>query len=169
MTGSDPLAVLMSAATEILLKLAPNWQPPVLEHPHAVQFKDPFHMMARIVPGDQIMMVTESGIRHHGIYLGFDVQSDRPVVADFWGKDKNDAKISVRNYSDFVIGAVGFAKAEYPEGTALDHNLSLQLARQFVEYAKTHTIKYDAATCNCEHFATLCRCLRCVSSVALGG
>lgn len=65
------LDILLSTAINVLSTLVPDWQPPVLAHPHAVPYnKTLLRLRDNIVPGDQVMAMAPSGYSHHGIYVG---------------------------------------------------------------------------------------------------
>ena len=164
-----PIAYILTAATAFVQKLLPNWTPPDLKHPYATvcDYDNPLDMLADIKPGAQIMVRDASGYSHHGIYVGR--QSLEPgrratfAVVDVWGPDKQRATVSLRPYHDFVANGTCFAEACYPDGTALDQALSADIALAMAHHAKSTAFVYDAAFNNCEHFATMCRCLRCAT------
>jgi hypothetical protein len=160
------LDVLLTSGIEVLTRLVPDWEPPVLEHPHAVAYKSPVQLLDNIVPGDQVMVKTASGYYHHGIFVGKQTVGGTygSAVVDFWGVDKEDASIGVRSLDDFVAGAAGFAKADYPHGSALEHEWSAAAALEWVESEKTKRTIYNVALKNCEVFATICRCGRCAGT-----
>jgi hypothetical protein len=156
------LDILLSTGINVLSTLVPGWQPPVLAHPHAVPYKTLLRLRDNIVPGDQVMALAPSGYSHHGIYVGMQSVGGEVVsaVVDFWGEgNKDSASIGVRSLDDFAIGAAGFAKAKYPQGAALPHELSARLALAWVDARVVSN--YNLALNNCEVFATICRCARC--------
>lgn len=160
------LDMLLTGGIEMLTRLVPDWQPPVLAHPYAKPYNSPVHLLDNIVPGDQVMVKATSGYYHHGIFVGKqNVEGEyRSAVVDFWGDDKEDAAIGVRSLDDFVCGAAGLAKADYPHGSALEHELSARVALAWVESEKTKRTIYNVALKNCEVFATICRCGRCAGA-----
>jgi hypothetical protein len=171
------LDILLTAGVELLTRLVPDWVPPALAHPHAEPYDSLIDMLGDIVPGDQVMVKAASGYYHHGIFVGKQnvAGTYRFAVVDFWGEDKEDAAIgvpqvpSVRSLSDFGRGAAGFAKANYPKGTALEHERSVALALAWVESEKTKRTIYNVALKNCEVFATICRCGRYAGCLACHG
>ena len=160
--------MLLSTGIEVLTRLVPGWEPPKLAHPHAVAYDSAVDLMLMgdIVPGDQVMVMAPSGYYHHGIFVGKQRVDgiDRPAVVDFWGLSKEHATIGVRSLTDFVRGAAGFAKADYPQGAAFEHELSASVALAWVESEKTKRTIYNVALQNCEVFATICRCGRCAGA-----
>jgi hypothetical protein len=108
------------------------------------------------------MVATETGNWHHGIYVGYQAYEGQkvPMVVDVWGLNKEQATISLRPYSLFVHGASGFAKAKYPEADAVNLDVSLALAMFSVKWAEKNKFVYNLKDNNCEHWATMCRCLR---------
>jgi hypothetical protein len=165
----DPIAYVLTTAITHIKRLLPDWTPPNLKHPLATPtpYKSGYAMLGKLKPGAQIMVRDASGYRHHGIFVGQQVVSpgdlDVPAVVDVWGPTKEEANVSLRSYEDFVGNGKSFAEALYPEGAALDQSLSASLALALVLDAKEkeNTFVYNAAFNNCEHFATMCRCLRC--------
>ena len=157
------LDLLLSIGSQVLTLLVPGWQPSKLAHVHPVAYKSAVDMLDGIVPGDQVMVMALSGYYHHGIFVGKQhvAGSDRFAVVDFWGESKKGATIGVRTFSDFVQGATGFAKADYPQGEAFQHELSASLALAWVEAAKLKPPTYNLLLKKCEVFATICRCMRC--------
>jgi hypothetical protein len=121
-------------------------------------------MLDDIVAGDQIMVMSQSGYWHHGIYVGKQLFDGKHMdaVVDFWGEgaDKDSCKVSMRKYSKFASNAAGWAKAAYPPAAALEPSVSAQLAIAFAEHVKKHPITYHLVLRNCEVFATVCRCIR---------
>lgn len=165
-TTDDPLGDLLELGNNTIKSIFPDWNPPNLTHPHAVQYESVIELIPNIVPGDQIMVTSGIGRTaywHHGIYIG--EKNNHGVktlnVVDAWGNYKPQATISIRKLRDFADGAKGFAKAQYPTGTALPHEMSVKVVLALVDIAKQHGFVYDAAKCNCEHMATFCRILRC--------
>ena len=159
------LDILLSTGIKVLSTLVPGWQPPVLAHPHAVPYTTLLRLRDNIVPGDQVMVMAPSGYSHHGIYVGMQSVGGEVVsaVVDFWGEgNKGSASIGVRSLDDFAIGAAGFAKAKYPQGAALPHELSARIALAWVCLADVNN--YNLALNNCEVFATICRCVRCAAA-----
>ena len=162
----DQLGMILSMGTKVLSALVPDWTPPNLKHPCAKPFNNAVHMrddpLHKIVKGDQIMVLLPDGYFHHGIYVGKQhvAGGKQPAVVDFWGADKERASIGVRSYDDFTQGAVGFAKAAYPEGAALDVGESARAALAWAARTDGEFGGYNAALNNCEVFATLCRCGR---------
>lgn len=159
------LDIVLTGGIELLKLLVPDWEPPVLEHPNAVQYKSLVQLLYDIVPGDQVMVKAVSGYYHHGIFVGKqNVEgTSGPAVVDFWGGfllDKEDAAIGVRTLDDFGAGATGFAKADYPQGAALEHEQSVIVAMKWVEREQMKRTIYNVALKNCEVFATICRCGR---------
>ena len=156
------LDMLLTGGIEVLTRLVPGWEPPVLEHPYAVPYDNTVDLMDGIVPGDQMMVKTSSGYYHHGIFVGKQIVAGtyRSAVVDFWGEDKDGAAIGMRSFSDFVGGAAGFAKAGYPQGAALEHELSARMALAWADAEKAKRTIYNIALKNCEVFATICRCGR---------
>lgn len=161
--SQNTLDLLLSTGIQVLTLLVPDWEPPVLAHPHAVPYDSLVDMMDDIVPGDQVMVKATSGYYHHGIFVGKQnvAGTYRSAVVDFWGENKEDAAIDVRSLNDFVRGAAGFAKADYPQGAALERELSARMALAWAESEKTKRTMYNVALKNCEVFATICRCGRC--------
>jgi hypothetical protein len=166
----DPLGVVLTEGIDFIQKILPGWKPPNLAQlPYAKpkQYKNAYDMLIKLRPGAQIMIKTASGYRHHGIFVGLQIvppeKTDEPAVVDVWGHDKQHSKISLRPYSDFVAGGVIFAEANYPAGEALSKSISARLALAMA--ANTKDSVYNAAFNNCEHFATMCRCLRCVMQI----
>jgi hypothetical protein len=155
--------VLLKTGIKVLMLLVPGWKAPKLAHPHAKAYDDEFQLLEDIKPGDQVMVRTSAGYYHHGIYVGKQQMADsvRHAVVDFWGSSKEDATIAVRPLDAFVRGATGFAKADYPPGGALEHELTVRLALAWAERDKTRPTLYNVALKNCEVFATICRCMRC--------
>ena len=158
------LDILLSTGTEVLTRLVPGWQPPVLEHPHAVLYDGVVDLHDNIVPGDQVMVKAPSGYYHHGIYVGMQSVAGilRSAVVDFWGDSKESASIGVCSLADFTRGAAGFAKADYPQDAALPHTLSARLALAWAEAGTPTT--YNLLLNKCEVFATICRCMRCADA-----
>jgi len=166
------LDIILTTGINVISRLVPGWEPPVLEHPYAVSYSDSGEMMVDIVVGDQIMVKAPSGYWHHGIYVGNKRMLDCngykqnvAVVVDFWGEDKERCNITARMYRDFAKGAVGWAKAEYPKGAAIKRSLSARLAIEFADHAKENPFTYNLVLSNCEVFATICRCIRSVHAV----
>ena len=163
----DPLAEILTSAIAHIKRMLPDWSPPDLGHPYAtpMPYKSGYAMLGKIKPGAQIMVKDTSGYRHHGIFVGQQVVApwdiEVPTVVDVWGISKEQANVSLRSYEDFVANGSIFAEALYPEGTALDQTLSASLALALVKDAEQTPFVYNAAFNNCEHFATMCRCLRC--------
>ena len=155
MADADPLESLIAIGVKIVEELLPNWDVD-LKHPYAKVYMSRDMLLTGIKAGDQIMVKTKAGYWHHGIYIG--AERKEHMVVDAWGLDKERSTISVRTYSDFVCGAVGFAKAKYPSGTAVDRHASKEQALQSVKWAEENNFVYDAFENNCEHFATMCRC-----------
>jgi hypothetical protein len=160
------LDLLLIGGIEVLTRLVPDWEPPVLAHPHAVPYDSLVDLIDDIVPGDQVMVKALSGYYHHGIFVGKQnvAGTYRSAVVDFWGDDKEDAAIGVRSLNDFVRGAAGFAKADYPHGAAHERELSARVALAWVESEKRKRTIYNVALKNCEVFATICRCARCAGA-----
>ena len=168
----DGLNLILTTGIKVISQLVPDWQPTVLDHPYAKPYVSAFEMYENIVEGDHIMVRATCGYWHHGIYVGKQPMVNRDghnvslhAVVDFWGEDKEHARISLRPYNTFVNGATCWAKAEYPEGAALKHPLSAQLAIAWVSYVEEHPVTYNVALRNCEVFATICRCIRLVHVV----
>jgi hypothetical protein len=169
------LDLIVSTGVSVISSLLPSWKPPKLEHPYAEKYASGFKLHYELEDGDQIMVQASSGYWHHAIFVGqqrfvnskgHDVYV--PAVVDFWGPgDKETANIDVRAFSDFEAGAHGWAKAKYPEGMAVDAEMSAKVALAYVEYVKKHPNKYHVVQRNCEVFATFCRCLRSVSADVL--
>jgi hypothetical protein len=153
------LDLLLATGIQVLTRLVPGWQPPLLKHPYAVAYDSAQDLQGDIVPGDQIMVMAPSGYYHHGIYVGKQQVEGtvRPAVVDFWGESKEGATIGVRSLTAFVSGAAGFAKADYPPGAALEHELSARLALAWADANKVKPANYNIALRNCEVFATICR------------
>eukprot|EP00955_Chlamydomonas_euryale_P088280 364364-Chlamydomonas_euryale.AAC.8 len=166
MAEVDPLESLIPIAVAVVKEWLPDWDVPDLMHPHAKVYVDRDMLLTSIKAGDQIMVKTADGYWHHGIYIGNG--RGQHMIVDLWGLDKKLATISARLYSDFVNGAVGFAKAKYPKGVAVDRDASKEFALRAVKWAKANEIVYNAVDCNCEHFATLARCQRWVHAVHHG-
>lgn len=171
-TEQSTLGLILSTGIQVVKLVVPNWQPPNLDHPYAKSYDSAILMMENIEVGDQIMVKANDGYWHHGIYVGMREMPDnkgrnklRYAVVDFWGEDKEDASITMRPYDDFVRGAMGWAKAKYPKGTALEQPMSAELAIAWVDYVKQHPVTYNVALCNCEIFATFCRCIRSVHAI----
>ena len=165
--GPEVLDILLTAGIRMLTCMVPGWEPPKLDHPHAESYMDALALLDDIEPGDQVMVMATSGYFHHGVYVGKqDVAGKfRHAVVDFWGLgSKECATIGVRSFHDFVHGAAGFAKAHYPPGAALPHQLSARLALAWVDAEKANPTIYNIALENCEVFATICRCLRCATA-----
>ena len=166
------LGIILTTGIKVISQLVPDWQPPMLGHPYAKPYASALKMLDDITAGDQIMVKNTSGYWHHGIYVGKQTMVDREghseslnAVVDFWGEDKKRARITIRPYSDFADGAVGWAKAQYPDGVALEQSLSAQLAIAWVSYAEEHHVPYNIILHNCEIFATVCRCIRSESAI----
>ncbi len=164
--GPQVLDTLLSTGIRVITCMVPDWEPPRLDHPHAEKYMSPVGLLDDIEPGDQVMVMATSGYFHHGIYVGKqDVAGrSRHAVVDFWGLTKEQATIGVRSFDDFVRGAAGFAKANYPQGAALPHHLSARLALAWVDAEKANPTPYNIALKNCEVFATICRCMRCATA-----
>lgn len=156
------LDIILSISITVISRLVPGWQAPTLEHPCAQRYANPLMMLDDIVAGDQIMVMSQSGCWHHGIYVGKQLFDGKQMdaVVDFWGANKETCKISMRQYSKFASDAAGWAKAAYPIGAALEPSVSAQLAIAFAEHVKEHPITYHLVLRNCEVFATVCRCIR---------
>lgn len=161
--AQNTLDLLLSTCIQVLTLLVPDWEPPVLDHPHAVPYDNLVDFIGDIKPGDQVMVKATSGYYHHGIFVGKQNVGGtyRYAVVDFWGEEKEDATIGVRSLNDFVKGATEFAKADYPHGMALKRKLSARVALAWVESEKKKRTIYNVALKNCEVFATICRCGRC--------
>ena len=159
----NTLDLLLSTGIQVLTLLVPDWEPPVLVHPHAVPYDSAVDLHGDIVPGDQVMVMAPTGYCHHGIFVGKQLVAglNRPAVVDFWGEDKECATIGVRSLNDFVRGAAGFAKAKYPQGAALQRKWSASLALAWADADKVSPTTYNLALKNCDVFATICRCARC--------
>jgi len=164
----DPLTDILTSAIAHIKRMLPDWTPPDLGHPYATltPYKSGYSMLGKLKPGAQIMVKNASGYRHHGIFVGQQVVApgdiEVPTVVDVWGISKEQAnEVSLRSYEDFVANGSIFAEALYPEGAALDQSLSASLALALVKDAEQTPFVYNAAFNNCEHFATMCRCLRC--------
>jgi hypothetical protein len=155
--------MLLSAGCELLTRIVPGWETPNLEHPYAEAYDSVVDLQGDIVPGDQVMVKAPSGYYHHGIFVGKQHVGGkfRVAVVDFRGADKESATIGVRTFHDFVNGATVFAKANYPQGAALQHESSARLALAWAEAEKEKPTAYNLALNNCEVFATMCRCMRC--------
>lgn len=158
--AQNTLDLLLSTGIQVLSLLVPDWEPPVLVHPHAVPYDSLVDFIDDIEPGDQVMVKATSGYYHHGIFVGKQNVGGtyRSAVVDFWGDEKENSAIGVRSLNDFVCGAVAFAKADYPHGMALERKLSARVALAWVESEKTKRTIYNVALNNCEVFATICRC-----------
>ena len=160
----DPLGDLL----ELGRKFLPDWQCPDLD-PKNVDLKKHVDTQARMLaaaePGDHIAVKSDSGYWHHSIYAGKMTASsfagyEEFCVIDVWGEDKASSTISVRTVDDFAKGAKGYAIVTYPDAGSLSKVESLNLAKHFCLQALERGFVYDAVTFNCEHFASLCRCLR---------
>jgi hypothetical protein len=163
----DVMSVMLVTVNELLTALVPGWKAPDLKHPHAKPFTSAlemrYHPLDKIVTGDQIMVMLPGGYFHHGVYVGMQHVGvgEQPAVVDFWGLDKDRASIGLRSLTDFTNGAIGFAKAAYPEGAAVDAELSARVALAWAAHKQKAV--YNVALKNCEVFATICRCGRCAA------
>ena len=151
--AEHPAATAPFEPALLLSHTAPGCEPPVLAHPHAVAYESAIDMLYDIVPGDQVMVMAPSGYYHHCIFVGKQRVAgiDRSAVVDFWGDSKERARIGMRSFRDFVLGAVGFAKADYPQGAALQHEMSARLALAWVDADKVKptrtTSRWRTARC----------------------
>lgn len=166
----DPLASYLTFSIDLTKNMLPDWTPPDLNQPYAnpEPYEGGYAMLGELKPGAQIMVNNPSGYRHHGIFVGQQVVTPGkravPAVVDVWGfPSKEHATISLRSYEDFVADGTSFAEALYPPGAALDQTHSALIAIELAKNAKGVTFVYNAAFNNCEHFATMCRCLRCAT------
>lgn len=151
----------LQTGNDLLTRLAPGWN-----HPRAVTYISAVDMMSDIVPGDQVVVVSPSKYHRHGIYVGKQLVAgiNRPAVVDFWGESKDRTVIGLRSLTAFTHGATGFVKAVYPQGAALNHEVSAQLA---LAWAGAGNMGPSAETIPLENgkaFATICRCMMCAAA-----
>jgi hypothetical protein len=161
-TNQDPLAALVQAGAAFLAETNPEWTFPDMLPPGAVPFDNALDMFCELCVGDHIAVLNPSGYWHHGIYVGklTPARSSPMLVVEVWGENKESSNITARTFPKFVAGGTRFARIEYAEGSALPCACTAALALHLLQTAGSAGF-YNVAFNNCEHFATLCRTLRC--------
>jgi hypothetical protein len=161
--SADPLAELFTKGMELITNALPGWQLPNLLPPGALPFDDCLDLRDKVCVGDHIAVMNPSGYWHHGIYVQ---PAGSSMVIDVWGETKGASRVTRRSFREFVSGGTRFALIQYAEGTALAHEHSAALALHLHGAAGAAGF-YNIAFNNCEHFATLCRTLRCEQAQAV--
>jgi hypothetical protein len=176
-TNQDPLAALFQVGAAFLAEAMPEWTFPNTLPPGAVPFDNNLEMLDQLWEGDHIAVLNPSGYWHHGIYVGkvSPARSSLPpsssplpppsLVVEVWGENKESSKITARPFATFVAGGTRFACIRYAEGSALPCKWTAALALHLLDTAGSAGF-YNVAFNNCEHFATLCRTLRCEQAQA---
>ena len=129
----------------------------------AVNFVD---WQGQIQRGDHLIARDADGvIEHHGIFLGrLDAITK---VADFWGEDKESARIRIRPLFHFVSGKAQLLVVRYnwDEKDTAWRDLSAELAIALAKEGHPQPL-YNFLSHNCDHFATFCRTFRYVTKRA---
>jgi len=159
---TDPLAALFQMGMAFMAEANPEWKLPDMLPPGAVPFDNVVEMIGELCVGDHIAVLNTSGYWHHGIYVGklTPARASPLLVVEVWGENKESSKITARTLAQFVAGGTRFARIAYAEGSALPCACTAALALHLLKTAGPSSF-YNVAFNNCEHFATLCRTLRC--------